>query len=53
MAAAAAGEESNGQYMSDCKVPQPSEEGKQTQERVYAEFFAILEKIQPGISKSI
>ena len=58
MAAAAAGEESKGQYMSDCKVAAPSEfvmsgEGKETQEKVYTELIAILEKIQPGISKNI
>jgi len=58
VAAAAAGKESHGQYMSECRVAQPSEfvrseEGKKTQERVYTELIAILEKIQPGISKNI
>lgn len=58
VAAAEAGAESHGQYMSDCRVVPPSEfvrsdEGKKTQERVYTELMAILEKIQPGISKNI
>lgn len=58
VAAAAAGEESKGQYMSECKVVPPSEfvmsrEGKETQERVFTELIAILENIQPGISKNI
>ncbi|KAE8453878.1 hypothetical protein EG329_007654 [Mollisiaceae sp. DMI_Dod_QoI] len=57
-AAAAAGEESHGQYMSDCVVVQPSEwvlsaEGKQTGDRVWNELLDILEDIQPGISQNI
>ena len=56
--AASAGEESNGQYMSECVVTPPSDfvrsgEGKKTQERVYTELLGVLEKIQPGISKNI
>ena len=55
---AAAGKESHGQYMSDCEITEPSvfvrsEEGKKTQEKVYTECIATLEKIQPGISKNI
>lgn len=58
IAAAVAGPESAGQYMSECVVTPPSEfvrseEGRKTQERVYTELLAILEKIQPGISKNI
>lgn len=58
VAAAVAGPESMGQYMSDCKVTPPSpfvrsEDGKKTQERVYSELIEILEKLQPGISKNI
>ena len=58
VAGAEAGPESHGHYMSDSQVKEPSpfvmsEEGKKTQERVYTELMAILEQIQPGISKSI
>lgn len=58
VAAAVAGPESTGQYMSDCVVTPPSEfvrsdEGEKTQERAYTELLGILEKIQPGISKNI
>jgi hypothetical protein len=58
VAAASAGEESHGAYMSDCVVAEPSEfvrseEGKKTQERVYAELLEILEGIQPGIKGNI
>jgi retinol dehydrogenase-12 len=56
--AAAIGEESHGEYMSECLVEDPSEfvrsdEGKKTQERVYKELMGILEKIQPGVTKNI
>jgi NAD(P)-dependent dehydrogenase (short-subunit alcohol dehydrogenase family) len=55
---AAGGSETHGKYMSDCEVKDPSEfvrseDGKKTQERVYKELMAILEKIQPGITKNI
>lgn len=58
VAGASGGPESNGKYMSACVVSKPSEfvrsdEGQKTQERVYNELVAILEKIQPGISKNI
>lgn len=58
VAGAEAGEESHGQYMSICKVVQPSpfvlsDEGKKTGDRVYKELMAILEKIEPGITKNI
>ncbi|TVY73605.1 Short chain dehydrogenase sol3 [Lachnellula suecica] len=58
VAGAEAGEESHGEYMSIGRVAQTaefvrSEEGKKTQERVYTELIALLEKIQPGISKNI
>jgi len=58
VAAASAGDESHGQYMSDCVVVPPSEfvrseEGQKTQQRVYEELMDILEKIQPGITKNI
>jgi len=58
VAAAAAGPETMGEYMTECKVAAPSafvtsEDGKKTQERVYTELMDILEKIQPGISKNI
>ncbi|KAF4630758.1 hypothetical protein G7Y89_g7388 [Cudoniella acicularis] len=55
---AAAGDESHGQYMSECKVKEPSafvrsKEGATTQERVHREFMDILETIQPGVTKNI
>ena len=58
VAAAEAGRESHGQYMSGCVVTEPSPfvrspEGGKTQERVYTELMALLEKIQPGISSNI
>jgi retinol dehydrogenase-12 len=58
VAAAAAGEESHGKYMSSCVVTPPSEwvrseEGKKTGDRVWKELLDILEGIQPGISNNI
>ncbi|KAG9952900.1 NAD(P)-binding protein, partial [Aureobasidium melanogenum] len=58
VAAALASHDTHGQYMSDCMVEEPakfvrSDEGKRTQERVWAELIAKLEAIQPGISKNI
>ncbi|KAG9654643.1 NAD(P)-binding protein, partial [Aureobasidium melanogenum] len=54
VAAALASHDTHGQYMSDCMVEEPSkfvrsEEGRRTQERVWAELSAKLEAIQPGI----
>ncbi|EPE34833.1 NAD(P)-binding Rossmann-fold containing protein [Glarea lozoyensis ATCC 20868] len=56
--AAAANEDSHGEYMCDCVVTPPSkfvrsEEGKKSQERVWTELVGILEGIQPGITKNI
>lgn len=58
VAAALASHETHGQYMSNCLVEEPSkfvrsEEGRQTQEKVWAELTAKLEEIQPGILKNI
>ncbi|KAJ8133532.1 hypothetical protein O1611_g88 [Lasiodiplodia mahajangana] len=55
---AAAGMESHGQYMSECRVKEPSpfvrsDEGARTQERVHKELMEILERIQPGIGHNI
>ncbi|KAH6959608.1 hypothetical protein BKA56DRAFT_600649 [Ilyonectria sp. MPI-CAGE-AT-0026] len=55
---AAAGNESHGQYMSECRVKEPSsfvrsKQGAETQKRVHKELMAILEDIQPGIIKNI
>lgn len=55
---AAAGDESHGQYMSECKVKEPSmfvrsRDGVKSQERVHSELMAILESIQPGITQNI
>ena len=56
--AASGGPETNGQYLSDGTIKQTSEfvrseEGEETQERVYRELMAIQEKIQPGITKNV
>jgi len=53
-----AGKESNGQYMSECVITEPSafvksKEGQQTQEKLWTELSEILEGIQPGITKNI
>jgi len=58
LAAAAAGKDSHGQYMADCKIGEPSrfvrsEGGKVVQKRVYAELLGILESIEPGVTKNI
>jgi hypothetical protein len=58
VAAASAGEESHGKYMTDCKVREPSkwvrsEKGKEAQKKVYKELLMILEEIEPGITKNI
>lgn len=58
MAAAAAGRESHGGYMENCKLKGPgpfieSEEGAQLQKRVYDELLQVLEDVQPGITKNI
>lgn len=58
VAAASAGEESHGQYMSVCAVKAPSpfvrsEEGAKVQARVWNELKDILEKIQPGVTSNI
>ena len=58
VAAAAAGEETHGQYMADCEVKEPSQyvrspEGHTAQMRVYKELIDILENINPGIKANI
>ena len=56
--AALQGQESMGQYISDCKIEEPSPfvgtaDGKETQRRVWEELSAILEEIHPGVTKMI
>ncbi|KAI5235713.1 NAD(P)-binding protein [Aureobasidium subglaciale] len=58
VAAALASHDTHGQYMSDCKVEEPSkfvrsEEGRKTQDKVWAELSARLEEISPGILSNI
>jgi len=53
-----AGKESHGKYMADCNIAEPSAfvgslEGAATQKRIYEELLQILERIIPGISKTI
>ncbi|KAF5988825.1 retinol dehydrogenase 12 [Fusarium bulbicola] len=55
---AATGDESHGKYMSECRVREPStfvrsKEGAETQARVHKELMAILENIQPGITRNL
>jgi retinol dehydrogenase-12 len=57
-AATAAGPDSHGQYMSDCKIMEPSAfvrsaEGKKASERVWEELSEKLEKIEPGLLKNL
>ncbi|RDA95778.1 hypothetical protein CP533_5112 [Ophiocordyceps camponoti-saundersi (nom. inval.)] len=52
--AAAQGPDSHGMYLSECAVVEPSAfvrsvEGRQTQDRVWAELVDRLEAIQPGV----
>ncbi|GIK02023.1 hypothetical protein Aspvir_006066 [Aspergillus viridinutans] len=60
VAAAAAGEESNGAYMTDGKVDNGalskfvrSDEGKKVQEKVWGELREILEGIKPGVTGNL
>lgn len=53
--AGAQGAESHGQYLSDCRIAEPSpwvvsEEGREVQQRVWEELKAKLEAIQPGVT---
>jgi retinol dehydrogenase-12 len=57
-AATAVGPESHGQYLSDCKIMEPSvfvrsAEGKKAGERVWRELSEKLEKIEPGVLKNL
>lgn len=58
VAGAAAGEESHGTYMSDGHVEEESlssfvrsEEGAETQKKVWSQLKTILEQIEPGVTK--
>lgn len=60
LAAAAAGSESHGAYMSDGKVDQDalspfvrSKQGEEAQKRVWDEVKTVLEKIVPGVTANI
>ncbi|EGY23093.1 hypothetical protein VD0002_g3615 [Verticillium dahliae] len=55
--AASQGADTHGQYMSDAQISQPgsfvlSDEGKNTQDRVWCELLERLEVIQPGVTKN-
>ncbi|KAJ5915383.1 hypothetical protein N7466_011316 [Penicillium verhagenii] len=55
---AAAGIDSHGQYMSECKVKESSKfvrsnEGASVQQRVHNELMRVLEEIQPGVTSNI
>ena len=55
---ACAGEGSHGMYMSDCQnqIVAPwieTEDGARVQKKVYEQTLAVLERIEPGISKNI
>lgn len=52
------GSESHGEYMADCANQEAaswvrSSSGQKTQREVYAQLLAVLEDIEPGISKNI
>ncbi|USP75396.1 retinol dehydrogenase 12 [Curvularia clavata] len=56
--AGASGIEAHGQYLSDCRIEQPSElvtdaAGREVQERLMAEILREIEAIQPGVSKNL
>ncbi|KAI6781211.1 retinol dehydrogenase 12 [Emericellopsis cladophorae] len=56
--AAASGKESDGQYLSECRVTKPdafvrSKEGQDTTKRLHAELITILEQIQPGVTSRL
>ena len=58
LAGATAGQECHGKYMDSCVVRDPApqvltEEGARTQKRVFDELMAVLEGIEPGITKNI
>ncbi|KAH7202408.1 hypothetical protein DER44DRAFT_871368 [Fusarium oxysporum] len=55
---ASAGAETHGQYLDRCKIQQPATivtgpGGKTTQERVWDELIAKLDKVQPGITGNL
>jgi hypothetical protein len=54
--ASSQGVESHGKYLSDCEITEPSafvrsEEGRQTQERVWTELTRKLEGIRTGVTE--
>jgi len=58
VAGVSTGEESHGEYMADCKNQEvagwvTSPRGVEVQKKVYDQTMAILEKIEPGISKNL
>ncbi|KAK2002049.1 short chain dehydrogenase [Colletotrichum falcatum] len=58
VAAAFAGEEAHGRYMSDCVVTEfpkimQGEEGEQMQERLWEETMEVLNGIDPGVSMNL
>ncbi|KAK0105089.1 hypothetical protein ONS95_004548 [Cadophora gregata] len=58
LAGIAAGEESHGSYMADCKVAEPGpmvlgSNGKALQETVWYQLVRHLEAIQPGIAQNV
>jgi retinol dehydrogenase-12 len=58
LAAACAGTESHGTYMTNCKVGEVSAwvrspKGMETEERVYKELLGIMEGIEKGITRNI
>ncbi|SPO01771.1 related to light induced alcohol dehydrogenase Bli-4 [Cephalotrichum gorgonifer] len=53
-----AGRESNGQYLSNCRVESPAshvtgEWGQRAQKKIFEELLDRLEKVQPGISSAM
>ena len=58
LAAAFAGEETHGKYMSDCKVHyvpkiMTGDDGEKLTERVWGELLELIEGIEPGVTQNI
>ncbi|ROW10270.1 hypothetical protein VMCG_01925 [Cytospora schulzeri] len=56
--AAAAGPDTHGMWLDSCESREPSvfvrsEEGQETERRVYRELMGILEEIEPGVTQNI
>jgi retinol dehydrogenase 12 len=58
LAGAVGGQETHGMYMSACEVEEPSafvrsQDGMETQKRVYAQLLELLDRIEPQVTDNI